>query len=121
MNYFGKIIVFIFIILIPALALCEDKKINSDNNYTEAKKQEIKITEKEEVEAQIKRIEEKLRSEPKVEGWILVGDANMHLKKYDAAAKAYKEAYILSGYSRETRNKLKNALYYVQSGKEEVE
>ncbi|HIF51322.1 MAG TPA: hypothetical protein EYQ42_07355 [Thiotrichaceae bacterium] len=121
MNYFLKTLIYISFLSIPAFVFCEDKKISSDDSFAEVTQQEISATEKEKVEAHIKRIEEKLKSEPKVEGWVLVGDANMHLKKYEAAARAYQEAYILSEYSRETRNKLKRALYFVNSGIEEIE
>ena len=71
------------------------------------------MTESEEIDAHIKRIEEKLKTEPKVEGWVIVGDAYMHLMKYDDAVRSYKEAYLLSGQSRDTRKKLKRALRHV--------
>ncbi len=121
MNYFVKTLVYILIISIPAFAFGGDKKINPNSNYVEENQQIISSAEKEEIKKQIKRIEEKLKSEPKVEGWVLVGDANMHLKKYEAAARAYQEAYVLSDYSRETRNKLKKALYFVNAGVEELD
>jgi len=66
--------------------------------------------EQQEIEDQIKRIEEKLETEPKVEGWVLVGDAYMHLKRYSAAVNAYQNAYLLSEESKEVKSKLKRAL-----------
>lgn len=68
--------------------------------------------EQQEIEDQIKRIEEKLETEPKVEGWVLVGDAYMHLKRYSAAVNAYQNAYLLSEESKEVKSKLKRALYH---------
>ena len=119
MNYFLKILLYILMMSITPFAFGGDKKINPNTNYVEGNQQIISSAEKEKIKMHIKRIEEKLKSEPKVEGWVLVGDANMHLKKYEAAARAYQEAYVLSDYSRETRNKLKNALYFVNAGVEE--
>jgi cytochrome c-type biogenesis protein CcmH/NrfG len=65
-----------------------------------------------EIEGQIKRIEEKLETEPKVEGWVLVGDAYMHLERYSDAVNAYQNAYLLSEESKDVKSKLKRALYY---------
>jgi len=67
-------------------------------------------SEVEEIEAQIIRIKEKLKTEPKAKGWILIGDAYMYLKRYDEAVSAYGEAYKLEE-THEIRNKLKAALY----------
>ncbi len=64
------------------------------------------------VEQEIARITEKLKTEPTVKGWLLVGDAHMHLKKYNDAVEAYREAYILSNYANEPRSKLKRAMYF---------
>lgn len=68
-----------------------------------------------EIQAQIERIEEILESDPKPEGWVLIGDANMALKKFDAAVHAYSTAYELSGRSLDVRRKLRQALYYAQT------
>jgi cytochrome c-type biogenesis protein CcmH/NrfG len=71
------------------------------------------LTEKQEIEIEIQRIENLLKTKPTVRGWVLVGDANMQLKRYTQAASAYKDAYVLSDYSTETREKLKSAMYYL--------
>ena len=63
------------------------------------------------IEQQIARITEKLKDKPTVKGWVLVGDGQMHLKKYDDAVWAYREAYILSKYADGPRRKLKRAMY----------
>ena len=65
-----------------------------------------------EVEAHIKRIEEKMQQAPDVKGWLLIGDAYMHLKRYDDAVIAYKEAYMLSDYADGPKQKMKTAMYY---------
>jgi cytochrome c-type biogenesis protein CcmH/NrfG len=62
------------------------------------------------VEKQIARIEEKLKANPTVRGWILVGDAQMHLKKYNEAVWAYREAYMLSKFADGPRRKLRRAV-----------
>ncbi|AGS39056.1 MAG: cytochrome c-type biogenesis protein CcmH/NrfG [Cycloclasticus pugetii] len=64
-----------------------------------------------EVEQQVARISEKLKDEPTVKGWLLVGDGNMYLKRYDEAVSAYREAYILSDYADEPKRKLKRAMF----------
>jgi len=64
------------------------------------------------VEQEIARISKKLKDKPTVKGWMLVGDAQMYLKKYNDAIEAYREAYILSEYAKETRSKLKRAMYF---------
>jgi len=64
------------------------------------------------VELEIARITKKLKDEPTVKGWVLVGDAQMHLKKYNEAVEAYREAYILSNYASLPRRKLKRAMYF---------
>jgi cytochrome c-type biogenesis protein CcmH/NrfG len=69
------------------------------------------VSEIHEVEQQIKRIEEKLRTEPKVEGWVLVGNAYIYLKRYNEAVTAYQNAYLLDDTRKDVRDKLKNALY----------
>ena len=66
-----------------------------------------------EIESEIKRIEDKLKSEPKAAGWILIGDAKMYLRRYSEAATAYQNAYVLSGDETTARSKLKRALYLV--------
>ena len=68
--------------------------------------------EKASVEQEIARITEKLKDKPTVKGWLLVGDAQMHLKKYTDAVESYREAYILSNYANEPRSKLKRAMYF---------
>ncbi len=69
------------------------------------------LTEEQEIEQQIARIEKKLETEPKAQGWMLVGDAYMHIKRYPDAVEAYREAYIISEYAKDSREKLKYALY----------
>jgi len=69
------------------------------------------LTERQEVEQQIKRIEEKLKTEPKLEGWILLGGAYLHLERFREAVGAYQNAYLISGYDEEVRSKLEYALY----------
>ncbi|MEH6504610.1 MAG: hypothetical protein V7682_11980 [Cycloclasticus sp.] len=64
------------------------------------------------VEAQIERIVEKMKTEPEVKGWLLIGDAYMHLKRYNDAVWAYKEGYMLSNYAAEPRSKLREAMYH---------
>lgn len=64
------------------------------------------------IETQIKRIEKKMKTKPDVKGWLLIGDAKMHLKQYDDAVWAYREAYVLSNYADEARSKLKRAMYH---------
>lgn len=64
------------------------------------------------VEQQIARISEKLKDNPTVKGWVLVGDANMHLKQYNEAVWAYREAYMLSDYAAGPRKKLRRAMYF---------
>lgn len=64
------------------------------------------------VEAQIERIVEKMKTEPDVKGWLLIGNAYMHLKRYNDAVWAYKEAYVLSNYAAETKRKLGLAMYH---------
>jgi len=64
------------------------------------------------IEQQIERISEKLKDKPTVKGWVLVGDANMHLKKYNEAVFAYREAYMLSDYADGPRKKLRRAMYF---------
>ena len=64
------------------------------------------------VEQQIERIMEKLKEQPTVKGWMLVGDANMHLKRYNDAVWAYREAYLLSDYASGPRSKLRRAMYF---------
>jgi len=68
--------------------------------------------EKASIEQEIARITEKLKDKPSVKGWMLVGDAQMHLKKYTDAVDSYREAYILSDFAKEPRSKIKRALYF---------
>jgi len=63
------------------------------------------------IEQHIARIMEKLKDEPTVKGWVLVGDANMHLKRYNEAVWAYREAYLMSDFASGPRNKLRRAIY----------
>lgn len=79
------------------------------------------LTEEQEVEQQIARIENKLETEPKAEGWMLIGDAYMHLKRYTDAVEAYREAYIISDYAKDSREKLKYALYLARMPESEAE
>lgn len=74
---------------------------------------DVNLSERAQIDIQIRRIEEKLKTNPTVKGWMLVGDAHMHLKRYKEAAGAYNDAYMLSGLAPEPRKKLKNAMYYV--------
>jgi len=69
------------------------------------------LTEAQEIREQIKRIEQKLETEPKAEGWVLIGDAHMHLQAYREAVEAYQNAYLLSDDNEQVRSKLKRALY----------
>ncbi len=116
MNLLHNVFFLLAFLSISTSALCNDQEINQKKNLTDAGTQNIKIPKTEWVENQIKRIEEKLETEPKAEGWMLVGDANMHLKKYEAAIKAYQEAYVLSDYSDEAEKKLKRALHLKVQG-----
>jgi len=79
----------------------------------EENKRVPELSKTEEIDRQIKRIEEKLSVEPTVKGWTIIGDAHMHLKRYEKAMLAYREAYILSNFDADARRKLKSALYYV--------
>ncbi len=65
-----------------------------------------------EVEAHIKRIEDKMDQAPDVKGWLVIGDAYMHLKRYDEAVIAYKEAYMLSDFAEGPKQKMKTAMYF---------
>ena len=76
-------------------------------------KPDVKLSETAQIDIEIRRIEDKLKTNPTVKGWMLVGDANMHLKRYKQAAGAYNDAYMLSGLAAAPRKKLKNAMYYV--------
>ena len=64
-----------------------------------------------EIEQQIVRIEKKLKDKPTSQGWILVGDANIHLQRYDEAIRAYQQAYLLSEGDLDIRRKLRRAIY----------
>lgn len=86
--------------------------VSGEQNRVEQDSQGQASAENQEIEAQIKRIEKKLESEPKVEGWVLVGDAYMHLRYYSDAVNAYQKAYLLSNGAKEVKSKLKDALYY---------
>lgn len=74
---------------------------------------QVELSKRAEIDKQIQRIEGKLKTNPTVKGWMLVGDAHMHLKRYKEAAGAFNEAYMLSDLGAEPRKKLKNAMYYV--------
>jgi len=69
------------------------------------------LTEQQEIEQQIQRIENKLKTEPKVEGWVLLGGAYMHLERFREAVGAYQNAYLISNYDDEIRSRLEHALY----------
>lgn len=110
--------------LVLFLTACEDE--NSIVSADEVKKDTVKVvttapeavndaglSERAQIDIQIQRIEEKLKTNPTVKGWLLVGDAHMHLKRYKEAAGAYNDAYMLSGQAAGPRKKLKNSMYYV--------
>ena len=94
-----------------ALAACSQPLLTKSSDTTAALQKTTSVSENAEIEAQIKRIEEKMKTEPDVKGWLLIGDAKMHLKQYDDAVWAYREAYVLSNYADEARSKLKQAMY----------
>ncbi len=81
------------------------KAEESSNSLSSQDKETAKI------EQHIERIMEKLKDEPTVKGWVLVGDANMHLKRYNEAVWAYREAYLLSDFASGPRSKLRRAIY----------
>jgi len=101
----------------PASSADLEQNPSPEANQKTSIEQSESPADKQEIEQQIKRIEEKLKTEPKVEGWVLVGDAYMHLERYSEAVNAYQNAYLLSDYSKDVRAKLKRALY--QAGLEE--
>ena len=86
--------------------------VSEQQTSVEQSLQGLAPAEQQEIEQQIWRIEEKLETEPKVEGWVLVGDAYMHLQRYSEAVNAYQNAYLLSEESKEVKSKLKRALYH---------
>jgi cytochrome c-type biogenesis protein CcmH/NrfG len=86
--------------------------VSDQQTSVEQSAQGLAPAELQEIEQQIKRIEEKLETEPKVEGWVLVGDAYMHLKRYSEAVNAYQNAYLLSEEPKDVKAKLKRALYH---------
>jgi cytochrome c-type biogenesis protein CcmH/NrfG len=73
----------------------------------------VKLSKVAQINQEIQRIEAIMKTKPTVKGWMLIGDAHMHLKRYKEAAGAYNDAYMLSGQAAEPRKKLKNAMYYV--------
>jgi len=77
------------------------------------------LTEQQEIEQQIKRIEEKMKTEPRLEGWMLLGGAYMHLERYREAVGAYQNAYLVSNYDEEVRSRLEFALYKAGLAKSE--
>lgn len=87
--------------------------VQAEKPIEKADKSEVKLSKTAQIDLEIRRIEEKLKTNPTVKGWILVGDAHMHLKRYKEAAGAYNDAYMLSGLAPEPRKKLKRAMYYV--------
>jgi cytochrome c-type biogenesis protein CcmH/NrfG len=118
--------VMLFIVLGLLLSACESEtSAVTDSGLVKKEMQPIektikevpvetaKLSKRDQIDAEIRRIEEKLKTNPTVKGWILVGDAHMHLKRYKEAAGAYNDAYMLSGQAPEPRKKLKNAMYYV--------
>lgn len=64
-----------------------------------------------EIEQQIVRIEKRLKDKPTSQGWILVGDANIYLQRYEEAIRAYQQAYLLSEGDLGIRKKLRRAIY----------
>ncbi|MEO1888754.1 MAG: hypothetical protein ABGX33_02405 [Cycloclasticus sp.] len=70
----------------------------------------VKLSETAQIDIEIRRIEDKLKTNPTVKGWMLVGDAQMHLKKYNEAVWAYREAYMLSKFADGPRRKLRRAV-----------
>ncbi len=118
--------VMLFIVLGLLLSACESEtSAVTDSGLVKKEMQPIektikevpvetaKLSKRDQIDAEIRRIEEKLKTNPTVKGWTLVGDAHMHLKRYKEAAGAYNDAYMLSGQAPEPRKKLKNAMYYV--------
>lgn len=71
------------------------------------------------VEAEISRITAKLETQPTIKGWNLVGDAYMHLKQYEKAVDAYRQAHEIAGFEDvATKSKLRTALYnYARYGR----
>ena len=104
---------------LPVKNKTSDKNTQPELKTSLPDKEPKELTEKQEIEEEIQRIRNLLRDKPTVKGWLIIGDANMHLKMYTEAASAYKEAYVLSEYSPETREKLKRAMYFVGLSNEE--
>lgn len=100
--------VFILALLMVACASVTTESVDA----TQAVIKPVVDDERANIEQQIARITEKLKDKPTVKGWVLVGDGHMHLKKYDDAVWAYREAYILSKYADGPRRKLKRAMYF---------
>lgn len=96
--------------LVACATFYTDEKEAKQEQVTKASASTDEITA--EVERQIVRIKEKLKETPTVKGWILVGDAQMHLKRYDEAVRAYQEAYLLSDGNDGPRKKLRRAMYF---------
>ncbi|MDX2425149.1 MAG: hypothetical protein QNK15_02735 [Cycloclasticus sp.] len=93
------------------LMACAKDSVVKEVTLTEPA-QPIAVSDATDVEAQIERIVEKMKTEPEVKGWLLIGNAYMHLKRYNDAVWAYKEAYMLSNYAAEPRSKLREAMYH---------
>ena len=107
MSVFKGVSVFVLSLMMLACA-------NVTTEQVDATQAVIKQVDEERanVEQQIARVTEKLKDKPTVQGWLLVGDAQMHLKKYNDAVLAYREAYLLSEYADGPRRKLKRAMYF---------
>jgi cytochrome c-type biogenesis protein CcmH/NrfG len=123
MRILKVIVVFIFMVLLVA---CEGDKptatkvpsikkvvIQAETTPKEAVKSTAKLSKRAKVDLEIQRIEGLMKTKPTVKGWMLIGDAHMHFKRYKEAAGAYNDAYMLSERAAEPRKKLKNAMYYV--------
>lgn len=94
------------------LVACSQPLVTKSSDTAAVMEETTAVSEKAAIEAQIKRIEAKMKTEPDVAGWLLLGDAKMHLKQYNDAVWAYREAYLLSEFAAEPRRKLRSAMYY---------
>jgi len=112
MSVLKVLSVFVIALCFAACSQATKNSMESSQEGGVAKAALTKEAEAVEVEQQIVRITEKLKDKPTVKGWMLVGDAQMHLKKYTDAVESYREAYILSDFAKEPRSKLKRALYF---------
>lgn len=102
---------------LPATSMATEPnqtRVSSQRASVEHTTQTQALAEQQEIERQIKRIEAKLKTEPKEKGWVIVGDAYMYLKRYNEAVSAYQNAYLLSEDSKDVRAKIKRALNHAQ-------